>query len=247
MKRVFSLLLALVLTLGLCACGDSSAKWQEQYDLGEHYLTDGSYEEAILAFRAAIEIDPRRPEPYLLLSEVYLGGDDYDAAVAILRQGAEAIPDSEELRTRLDRLLNGWSEIDTEADGGRIVTDYDGRGRVLRIRCYDPDGFLFQEDAYGDAQGQWLAIQKRLYGRDGVDTTIYPSYDSRGRETRADWYQDGNLVYYDLTSYGGGERSTRVDRYDAGGELLYYWFPQYDADGGWVEDVSYYPDGTRME
>lgn len=247
MKRVLSLLLALVLVLGLCACGEKAPSWQDQYDLGERYLTDGSYEEAILAFQAAIEIDPRRPEPYLLLSEVYLGRDDYDAAVAILRQGAEAIPDSEELRTRLDRLLNGWSETDTEEDGSQIVTDYDGRGRVLRIRCYAPDSFLFQEDVYGDDHGRWLATQKLLYGRDGVDSTIYPSYDSQGRETRADWYQDGSLVYYDLTSYGGGERSTRVDCYDAGGELLYYRFPQYDADGNWVEDISYYPDGTRIE
>ena len=54
MKRVLSLILALTLTLALAACGDNSAKWQEQYDLGQKYLTDGNYEEAILAFTAAI-------------------------------------------------------------------------------------------------------------------------------------------------------------------------------------------------
>ena len=59
MKRVFSLLLALTLTLALAACGGKGG-WQEQYDLGQKYLTDGNYEEAILAFTAAIEIDPKR-------------------------------------------------------------------------------------------------------------------------------------------------------------------------------------------
>ena len=43
MKRVFSLLLVLALTLSLAACGGKGG-WQEQYDLGQKYLTDGNYE-----------------------------------------------------------------------------------------------------------------------------------------------------------------------------------------------------------
>ena len=72
MKRTLSLLLALVLTLGLCACGDSSAKWQEQYDLGQKYLTKGNYEEAILAFTAAIEIDAKNPLAYIGRGRAYI-------------------------------------------------------------------------------------------------------------------------------------------------------------------------------
>ena len=72
MKRVFSLLLVLALTLSLAACGDSSAKWQEQYDLGQKYLTEGSYEEAILAFTAAIEIDPKRALAYVGRGRAYI-------------------------------------------------------------------------------------------------------------------------------------------------------------------------------
>ena len=47
MKRVYDWLLTVVLVLGLCSCGQSpEAQWQEQYDLGVRYLSEGNYEEA---------------------------------------------------------------------------------------------------------------------------------------------------------------------------------------------------------
>ena len=64
------LLAALLL---LTACGKTAqGSWQEQYDLGMKYLDEGNYEEAILAFTAAIEIDPKRYEAYLGRGEAYL-------------------------------------------------------------------------------------------------------------------------------------------------------------------------------
>ena len=56
MKRIITLLLTVLLLPSLVACGAKNA-WQEQYDLGMRYLNDGNYEEAIIAFTAAIEID----------------------------------------------------------------------------------------------------------------------------------------------------------------------------------------------
>ena len=53
LKRIISLFLAL--TLVLCACGkktENTTTWQEQYDLGVRYLSEGNYEQAILAFEA---------------------------------------------------------------------------------------------------------------------------------------------------------------------------------------------------
>ena len=50
MKRVNILFLAAVLILSFVACGAKDA-WQEQYDLGIRYLSDGNYQEAIIALR----------------------------------------------------------------------------------------------------------------------------------------------------------------------------------------------------
>ena len=82
MKRILSLVLSLCLVLGLCACGQKAEKapaaptWQEQYDLGLRYLSEGNYEEAIIAFTAVIDIDPKnagalsgRGQAYVLSGE----------------------------------------------------------------------------------------------------------------------------------------------------------------------------------
>ena len=102
MRRIFSWVLTLALVLGLCACGQSAeAKWQEQYDLGMRYLSEGNYEEAIIAFTAAIEIDPKQPDAYLGLADVYEAQGDLESLRAILEQGFQATGDA-----RLEERLN---------------------------------------------------------------------------------------------------------------------------------------------
>ncbi len=70
MKVRFSCL-SLCLLIILSACGPKAPTWQEQYDLGVRYLEEGNYEEAIIAFTAAIEIDPRA-ESYLGRGQAYM-------------------------------------------------------------------------------------------------------------------------------------------------------------------------------
>ena len=86
MKRFFCILLAALLLLSLAACqkapeaaepADEAPDWQTQYDLGVRYLSEGNYEEAILAFEAAIEIDPRNADAYLKLAQVCEQREDY--------------------------------------------------------------------------------------------------------------------------------------------------------------------------
>ena len=86
MRRICNLIAALMLVLGLCACGQSAqAKWQEQYDLGVRYLSEGNYEEAIIAFTAAIELDPKRPEAFIGRGDAYvLSGETEDNLSAAL-------------------------------------------------------------------------------------------------------------------------------------------------------------------
>lgn len=64
---------ALALMLVLTACRSTADQLQEQLDLGQRYLQELNYTEAIAAFTKAIEIDPRRPDAYLGRADAYMG------------------------------------------------------------------------------------------------------------------------------------------------------------------------------
>ena len=104
MKKLTALFIALALILGLCTCAQSAtATWQEQYDLGIRYLSEGNYREAIIAFNAAIEIDPKQVDVYMNLADAYIALGDLDSALQTLRDGYAATGDVR-LQARIDEL-----------------------------------------------------------------------------------------------------------------------------------------------
>lgn len=88
-----AILAVLIIVLFLLSHSKNTPTWQEQYDLGIRYLSDGNYQEAIIAFTAAIEIDAMRPEAYLKAAEAYEAIGDSEAARAILEKGYAATGD----------------------------------------------------------------------------------------------------------------------------------------------------------
>ena len=79
-------------------------QYQEQLSLGEKYLKELNYEDAIVALNRAIEIDPRSPEPYLLLADVYVGQEDFDSAKKILEEGYQATGGNEEIKQKQEEV-----------------------------------------------------------------------------------------------------------------------------------------------
>lgn len=64
---------AILVFLLLPSCGSKAPTWQEEYDLGIRYLSEGNYEEAVIAFTAAIEIDPKQVPAYIGRGDAYVG------------------------------------------------------------------------------------------------------------------------------------------------------------------------------
>ena len=55
---------------------DSGLNWKDQYDLGIRLLNEGRYEDAILAFTAAIQINPKSAVSYVERANAYLAWAD---------------------------------------------------------------------------------------------------------------------------------------------------------------------------
>lgn len=82
MKRALFFFSAFALSITLSACGQQDLTWQEQYDLGVRYLSEGNYEEAIIAFTSAIEIDPKQALAYVGRGDAYVGSGEMEETLS---------------------------------------------------------------------------------------------------------------------------------------------------------------------
>ena len=163
---------AVILLLSLLvSCGQSQeSRWQEQYDLGMRYLSQGNYQEAVIAFTAAIEIDPKRAEALIGRGDAYvLLGETEDNLSAALADYQAAL--------ELDEtLVSAWLGL---ADVYVLQGDYDRALEILQEALektgQDPDiqdrlnrleeetgspqalfeAFLEQE-GYSELQDSWI-------------------------------------------------------------------------------------------
>ena len=264
MKRFFSVLLVLALVLGVCACGKTAqARWQEQLDLGMKYLEELDYEQAILAFTKAIEIDPKQAEAYIARGGAYIAsGETADNLAAALADYEavlsfdEANPDAwlgladvyirmgeydkalEILQKALEKSENSQAVADkiAEMESGSIT---DSSGNLRRMNGYDENGMLAWYHQYTyNASGQMASVT---------------SYDAAGGQTgHVDQAYDGEgrcLVSYTYYTYTGqvmrlehvyeSDGSIKSLYYDPTGELDSYEIFRMDEKGRNIRTEAY--------
>ena len=82
-QRILRLFAALLLALTLfTACTSKAAKAVEKVELGQKYLTELSYTEAVASFTEAIGLDPENIPAYMGRAEAYIALKQYDDAKA---------------------------------------------------------------------------------------------------------------------------------------------------------------------
>lgn len=197
MKRVYSLSMVFALMLILIACGKTTeATWEEQYNLGVRYLSEGNYEEAIIAFTAAIEIDPKRADAYVRRGDAYIGSGetednlaaaltDYEAAIALDDRQGEVY-----LKMAKIFVLQG----DTDAAVAILEQGYQKTGaEALQEKIKD-----IQADAVERIPGDWGTYAPTSYMDIPLDVTILSSdgVQPRGKLShRIEVSNDGRCSY----------------------------------------------------
>lgn len=92
-------------------------KADRQLDLGQRYLLNMEYEEAVAAFEIVIEVEPNNVAAYTGMAEAYIGMGELEKAVRILNKGYKQTGD-ESLKELLDQLE---AELNREEADVRIV------------------------------------------------------------------------------------------------------------------------------
>lgn len=213
--RISHFLLAILMVVTLFGCSgnkgsaeDAGMNWQEQYDLGIRYLSEGNYEEAIIAFTAAIEIDPKQADAYIGLAETYIAQDNPEKAAEVLEQALEAIGENDTLLAALGHLQEVETDktpanfdgvvrterIDHE-NGYYAIEEYAADGELLRSSMYTADGTLsYVDDLYGifNEHGGHALIRRTSYNEDGTVFWVDERLPN-GKNQRSFYHEDGRV------------------------------------------------------
>jgi tetratricopeptide (TPR) repeat protein len=122
----------LIASFTACKAADKPLSAAELLDLGEKYLLEMNYEQAVVQFTTLIEVEPKNARAYLGAAEAYVGLGKPDKAIEVLRQGLEQLPGNAEIIQKLDALIQltetpqptAESILLTLADYEKIYTQY---------------------------------------------------------------------------------------------------------------------------
>ena len=129
--------------------------------LGDRYLSELEYEQAIVAYETAIDIDPKAENAYIGLADAYIGLDDYESALKALEKGIKRT-DSERLKDYFDDVQEEWNERERSICGTVYLVDADlddsnnvgieGLSIYLTDRSGETTTYLTDRDGYYETE-----------------------------------------------------------------------------------------------
>ena len=215
MKRLFGIFSIILLLICLSSCAKSAEnRWQEQYDLGIRYLSDGNYEEAVIAFTAAIEIDPKNADTYLNLAEAYIGLNDYESAKQVIENGYD-ITEKESLKEALDTLYKEHTSL-LIGDDPIEINDLKINGKEISACTLEDVIVTYPQDNEEDS---WW---------DSIGTPIFESYS-------------GGIQYSPRSKLPGGGNAQIISAtaWSYTSEILHF---DYSAIGLKETEIINFPD-----
>ena len=238
------------------------------------YLSEGDYEQAIIAFTAAIEIDPKRAAAYLGRADAYIGSGeteenlaaalaDYEAVLSLDESCADAwlgLADvyirqgdydkaMEILREALDKVGEN-PDIESKLAELEAGGATDSEGRTRRITHYDGSGALIGWFEYSYNEYGWPAVTAydAAGNQTGYGQTIYDGDTETSYMSYVGddttWLQQITIERTELEDGGLEERLTYYDR---DGNIERYGHNYYDAEYRCLRIESYDLNGSLTD
>ncbi len=163
MKKLISILLTISIVFSLASCAKAQKPdWQTSLDLGQKYLLDGNYEQAIIEFNKVIEIKPKNVEAYIGLAEAYAAQGDYDSAISVLEQGY-AETGNQSLQDKINEL-RGLAVSQTEVVATADVTTLpETTATPESIANQDIDSQIIKQVSLGSSHSAAITADGSLY------------------------------------------------------------------------------------
>lgn len=259
MKKYLAFLLSFIMMISLSACGSKAeAGWREQYDLGLKYVNEAKYEEAVIAFNKALEIDPKQVPVYISLIEVYTASGDARAIVQVVENAKANLENSEELQQVVQKGEEAAESLKPQntvqrtdnGDGSYTITETDPDGNTVKQTNYDKDGNITGEftdpvNIIRQYEAETVATERFDYMN---NTYGLRCINAAGEVPMIRYHNnsDDSIFGYAVFVYSENGNPDRTIYYGPDYALDYYTVQVYNNAGERLGFITYDANGTVM-
>ena len=253
----------LLVGLFLVACASKATKAVEKVELGQKYLTELNYTEAVASFTEAIGLDPENIPAYMGRAEAYIGLKQYDDAKADYTTAIEKTADQpytqaeayvgraevNELTTANEDALSDYEAASTALDTVDVekITDVTEQMlEALKIKVYNAcarlNAFFGRNEAAAASYTKAIdSLAKLPDDADVLDVkaTKVVSYTGRADANAAQEKYEEVLPDYDALIALGEDKATDRDAILAAGSLAKSKAGDLNSSDSWLDAVNH--------
>ena len=257
------LLVVLSMILLLTACTSKAQKAVEKVELGQKYLTEQNYTEAVASFTEAIGLDPENIPAYMGRAQAYTGLKQYDDAKADYTTAIEKTEDQpytqaeayigraevNELTTDNEDALSDYESASTALDKVDVekITDVTEQMlEALKIKVYNAcarlSAFFGQNEAAAASYTKALdSLEKLPDDTDVLDVKAakVESYTGRAKANNALEKYEEVLPDYDALIALGEDKSAERDTILAAMSLAKSKAGSLNSSDSWLDEVNH--------
>ena len=204
-----------------------------QLALAEKYMSELNYEAAILAYKAAIEINPKCEDAYIELVNLYIAMEAYDEAENVIAKAEQNIKTDVVLtlnNSLYDNTLSDVSENKNQLfENDTIQSDNESTEIVEESSAMITRHLKLKKSTTYMANSDYIHICEENYDYNGNVIKIADRYGYDSGEYIEEYLYDENNNLTDYVSYDENGIMSSKKHYDNEGNVLEY--TDYDSNG----------------